>query len=139
VASAQSADVRCRLGQAGGAAIASSGCLLPATGRPVSVIFFPCFYSSPLRLRVPDCDYFNDVRFAMSASASWWPVRGRSSLGDTDLVPKSAVEVEVVASGLAGSGVADVGVQRVPVVGELFSAVGSLDRGDPAWRSGAGR
>jgi hypothetical protein len=33
--------------------------------------------------------------------------------------PEAAVEVEVVAPGLAGSGVGDVGVERVPVVNEL--------------------
>jgi len=39
--------------------------------------------------------------------------------GGRHFVPEPAVEVEVVAPGLAGSGVGDVGVQRVPVVGEL--------------------
>ena len=39
--------------------------------------------------------------------------------GGGHFVPEAAVEVEVVAAGLAGGGVADVGVQRVPVVGEL--------------------
>src|SRR5438477_1042254 len=74
-----------------------------------------------------------------SAAASWWPGRGRPSLGNTDLMPQPAVEVEVVAPGLAGSGVADVGVQRVPVVSELLRAVASLDRADPAWHAGVGR
>ena len=48
------------------------------------------------------------------------------------LVPDSAVQVEVVAPGLAGGGVADVGVQRMAVVGELVRAVGTGDRGDLA-------
>src|SRR5947209_683316 len=52
--------------------------------------------------------------------------------GDRHVVPEPAVEVEVVAPGLAGSSVADVGVERMPVVGELLRAVGSPDRADPA-------
>jgi hypothetical protein len=39
--------------------------------------------------------------------------------GGRHFVPEPAVEVEVIAPRLAGGGVADVGVQRVPVVGEL--------------------
>src|ERR1700722_15507316 len=58
---------------------------------------------------------------------------------DTDLVPQAAVEVEVVALGLAGGAVADVGVQRVPVVGELAGAAGPGDRADPARQARAGR
>jgi hypothetical protein len=53
-------------------------------------------------------------------------VYGRGSAGDGHFVPQAAVEVEVVAEGLAGGGVAGVGVQRVPVVGDLGAAVGSL-------------
>src|SRR5580700_168902 len=59
--------------------------------------------------------------------------------GDTHLLPKAAVQVEVVALGLAGGGVADVGVQRVPVVGELAGPAGPGDRADPAGQTGAGR
>src|SRR5215470_9019117 len=60
------------------------------------------------------------------------------------LVPEPAVEVEVVAEGLAGDGVADIGVQRVPVVGGLGGAVGPLDRAERAddaraCRGGPGR
>ena len=55
------------------------------------------------------------------------------------LIPESAVEVEVVAAGLAGRGVADVGVQRVPVVGELHGAAGPADGADPAGQVRGGR
>src|ERR1700730_7522292 len=58
---------------------------------------------------------------------------------DTDLVPQAAVEVEIVAPGLAGGAVADIGVQRVPVVGELAGAAGPGDRADPARQARAGR
>src|SRR6266487_906747 len=74
-----------------------------------------------------------------SAAASWWPGRGRPSPGNTDLMPESAVQVEVVAPGLAGGRIADVGVQRMPVVCELLGAVGSPDRANPARHAGAGR
>jgi hypothetical protein len=56
--------------------------------------------------------------------------------GGRHFVPDSAVEVDVVAPGLAGSGVCDVGVQRVAVVRELLRAVGSLDRADRPGRPG---
>ena len=39
--------------------------------------------------------------------------------GHADFVPEPTVEVEVVAVGLAGGAVADVGVEGVPVVGGL--------------------
>src|SRR5690348_1652168 len=58
--------------------------------------------------------------------------------GDAHLVPQAAVEVEVVAPGLVGSAVADVGVQRMPVVGELTGAAGPGDRADPARQARAG-
>src|SRR6266536_2337090 len=74
-----------------------------------------------------------------SATASWWPGRGRPSPGNTHLTPESAVQVEIVAPGLPGGRVADVGVQRMPVVGELGRAVGSLDRADPARYAPAAR
>ena len=41
------------------------------------------------------------------------------SAGGGHLVPKPTVQVDVVARGLAGSGVSDVGVERVAVVGHL--------------------
>src|SRR5437773_11635964 len=74
-----------------------------------------------------------------SAAALWVVWVLLPSLGDGYFMPLSAVQVEVVASGLAGGRVADVGVQRVPVVGELGGAVGSLDRADPARQARAGR
>src|ERR1035437_8509669 len=46
-------------------------------------------------------------------------VGGFRSAGRGHLVPKPAVQVDVVASGLAGRGVADVGVERMAVVGDL--------------------
>ena len=46
--------------------------------------------------------------------------------------------VEAVAFGLAGLGVADVGVQRVPVVGGLGGAVGARDRAERADDAGSG-
>ena len=49
--------------------------------------------------------------------------RGRSSAGDGYLVPQAAVQVEVIAVGLAGGGISDVGVQGMPVVGGLRRAV----------------
>src|SRR6266567_508288 len=49
-----------------------------------------------------------------------------------DLVPVAAVEVELVAVGLARGAVADVGVQRMAVVGCLRGAAGPLDRAEPA-------
>ena len=52
--------------------------------------------------------------------------------GNGHVVPPAAVEVEFVAVGLAGGAVADVGVQRVPVVGELAGPAGPGDRADPA-------
>src|ERR1700733_5395874 len=59
--------------------------------------------------------------------------------GDGHFVPQAAVEVEVVAPGLAGGAVADVGVQRVPVVGELAGAASAGDRGDLARQALPGR
>jgi 3-(3-hydroxy-phenyl)propionate hydroxylase len=58
--------------------------------------------------------------------------------GYLDLGPQAAVEVEVVALGLARSGVADVGVQRVPVVGRLQPAVRPLDGAQLACHARAG-
>src|SRR5262249_58784470 len=52
--------------------------------------------------------------------------------GNRHVVPEAATEVEVVAVVLAGGAVADVGVQRVPVVGRLQRAVGAPDRPDLA-------
>jgi hypothetical protein len=52
---------------------------------------------------------------------------------DGHLVPQAAVKVEVISVGLAGDAVADVGVQRVPVVGELTGAIaGGIRAGNPA-------
>jgi hypothetical protein len=49
--------------------------------------------------------------------------RSRSSAGNSYLVPQPAVQVEVIAVGLAGGGISDVGVQGMPVVGGLRRAV----------------
>src|ERR1700686_1478343 len=49
--------------------------------------------------------------------------RSRSSAGNGYLVPHPAVQVEVIAVGLAGGGISDVGVQGMPVVGGLRRAV----------------
>src|SRR5580704_4730496 len=58
------------------------------------------------------------------------PVQGQGAVlpADSHLVPEAAVEVEIVAVGLAGGAVADVGVQRVPVIGELTGAAGAAYR-----------
>src|SRR6266480_7801179 len=60
--------------------------------------------------------------------------------GQADVVPEAAVEVEVVAVGLAGPAVADVGVKGVAVVGGLQAAAGALDRAELAGdaRTGCG-
>src|SRR6185312_16995772 len=58
---------------------------------------------------------------------------GGVALG-ADFVPVAAVEVDLVAAGLARGVVADVGVQRVAVVGRLRVAAGSLDRAELAGR-----
>src|SRR5262249_59966503 len=63
-----------------------------------------------------------------SAKTMHGPSRYSASTVHGHLVPEPAVEVEVVAEGLAGGGVAGVGVQRVPVVSGLGGAVGPLDR-----------
>ena len=47
----------------------------------------------------------------------------RSSAGNGYLMPQPAVQVEVIAMGLAGGGISDVGVQGMPVVGGLRRAV----------------
>ena len=49
--------------------------------------------------------------------------RSRSSAGNGYLMPQPAVQVEVIAVGLAGGGISDVGVQGMPVVGGLRRAV----------------
>src|ERR1700759_1162077 len=69
-----------------------------------------------------------------------WPLSTSAveSAGHCDLVPQTAVEVEVVAAGLAGGGVGDVGVQRVPVVGGLLGSAGADDRAEPARDAGTG-
>src|ERR1700730_6282816 len=59
--------------------------------------------------------------------------------GDTDLLPQAAVQVGVVALGLAGGRVADVDVQRLPVVGGRAGAAGPGDRADLAGQTGGGR
>src|SRR5690348_3252586 len=53
--------------------------------------------------------------------------RGWVALG-ADFVPEAAVEVEIVAPGLARGAVTGVSVQRVAVVGRLRSAAGPPDR-----------
>src|ERR1700730_18802911 len=73
------------------------------------------------------------------AGARWGDFGGGLLPGGEHFVPESAAEVEIVAAGLAGGGVADVGVQRVPVVGELVRAAGAGDRGDLARQACAGR
>src|ERR1700733_1022508 len=71
---------------------------------------------------------------------AWWGGFGGGWLpGGGHFVPQAAVEVEVVAPGLAGGGVAYVGVQRVAVVGELAGAAGAGDRGDLARQAASGR
>ncbi len=57
---------------------------------------------------------------------------GRALPGRGDLVPVAAVEVELVAAGLARAVVADVGVEGMPVVGRLDGAVGPPERAEPA-------
>src|SRR6266480_4309049 len=68
------------------------------------------------------------------AAACAAPAAGarRISAGDPDLEPQTAVEVEVVAVGLAGAAVADIGVERMAVVGHLRGAVGPPDGAEPA-------
>jgi PAS domain S-box-containing protein len=56
-----------------------------------------------------------------------------------DLVPEAAVQVQLVAAGLAGRRVANVGVQRVAIVGGLGRAVGPLDRAELAGYPWGGR
>ena len=56
-----------------------------------------------------------------------------------DFVPVAAVEVELVAVGLAQGAVAEVGVQRVAVVGRLLGAARPLDRAEPSGDPGTGR
>ena len=64
---------------------------------------------------------------------------GRAKLaGYADVVPEAAVEVEVVAIGLAGAAVTDIGVEGVAVVGGLQAAAGALDRAELAGDAGAG-
>src|SRR5580692_6170531 len=67
------------------------------------------------------------------------PSGGASLPGGGHVAPEAAVEVEVVAVSLAGGGVADVGVERVAVVGELAGAAGAGDGGDRAGQAAAGR
>ena len=50
----------------------------------------------------------------------------------------AAGEVDVVAVGLVGGGIADVGVQRVAVIGDLRRPVRTSDRPEPAGYAGAG-
>jgi hypothetical protein len=47
----------------------------------------------------------------------------RSSAGNGYLMPEPAVQVEVIAVGLAGGGISNVGVQGMPVVDGLHRAV----------------
>ena len=49
--------------------------------------------------------------------------RSRSSAGNGYLVPQPAVQVEVIALGLAGGGISDVGVQGMPVLAGLRRAI----------------
>src|SRR6185312_511322 len=58
------------------------------------------------------------VRFSVAAAGA---------PGGGDFVPHPAGEVQAVALGLPGSGVADVGVQRVPVEGGLYRTIRPLD------------
>lgn len=85
-------------------------------------------YASPRRT-LPTCR----LRPSWSLRARW------PSPGGRHFVPAAAVEVEVVAIGLARSRIADVGVQRAPVVGELERAVSPLYRSGLARQSGACR
>jgi hypothetical protein len=53
--------------------------------------------------------------------------------GRGHLIPEPAVQVEFVPAGLAGRRVADVRVQRVPVVGHLGAVAGAAGAHDPAY------
>jgi putative ABC transport system permease protein len=55
-----------------------------------------------------------------------------------DRVPQAAVEVELVAAGLARAAVADIGIQRMAVVGGLQPAVRSPDHAELAGHARAG-
>src|SRR5690348_16818367 len=73
------------------------------------------------------------------AAAAWARARRRSGLpGQDDLVPDPAGEVEPVALVHPGGGVADVGVQRVPVPGGLLGPVGPGDHAERASHAGTG-
>src|SRR6266702_7342549 len=106
-------------------AVSRSGCHGPASGSSaskhsdtmISHITSACLSNQPIEVDI-------HVTCALGCRCA--------SPGDRHLVPQAAVEVEVVALGLAGGGVADVGVQRVPVGGELTGATGPGDRADPA-------
>ena len=54
-------------------------------------------------------------------------------------VGQATAQVEVVAIGLPGAGVRDIGIQRMPAVGGLHRAVGPGDRAQPPGDAGPGR
>ena len=66
------------------------------------------------------------------------PAADRALPRHADFVPEAAVEIDVVAARLARAVVADVGVQRVAVVGRLHAAAGPGDGAEPARDAGPG-
>ena len=66
------------------------------------------------------------------------PAALRTSTRYRYLVPKAAIQVDVVAGGLAGSRVSDVGVERVAVIGDLACSTRPLGRSELAGHSGPG-
>ena len=63
--------------------------------------------------------------------------RERGSTGGGRLMPHPAGQVKAVALGLPRSSIADVGVQRVPVVGGLLRPVGTGDHAERPGNAGA--
>src|SRR5215470_16249095 len=107
----------------------------PATRSP-AVMVRPTLPRGPgaLRLRPPSTAAAPTrwlVR-SVSIAASAGGARGRRLPRRGDFVPHAAVDVDAVALGLARCGVRGVGIQRVPVVGDLLGAVGPGDRAERA-------
>src|SRR5215467_6667360 len=86
------------------------------------------------------CGIGRPAALEVNTPITFWPETWRAaSAGHHGFVPHPAVQVEVVPVGLAGSAVPHVGVQRMPVPGDLLGAIGPGGRAERAGDARSGR